>query len=266
MPRTSCPLQGRPATRPALTLAITLAAAMAATLGSALVPVWAQGCSARSAATPPRVVELYTSEGCSSCPPADIWLSRLGARPDVIALGFHVNYWDRLGWPDRFADPAYTQRQVDWSARLGQRGVYTPQVIVDGNDWRGWPALPATPLGSTSASEAAPQLTLTRDSDGSVQAQVQPQTGSALRWRGFWAVTEDRHSSRVRAGENAGETLRHDHVVRLWRPVDAWPAQSGLSTRLEVGRGVDEHPRRVVFVITDLAGRRPLQAVALGRC
>jgi hypothetical protein len=77
-------------------------------------------------------------------------------------------------------------------------------------------------------------------------------------------VLEDRHVSAVRAGENAGETLRHDHVVRLYRPVAPWPASAGTQQRLQVSRGVAEHPRRVAFVVTDATTHRPVQALALG--
>ena len=78
-------------------------------------------CSATSGATAPLVVELYTSEGCSSCPPADRWLSTLKGRPDVLALAFHVNYWDRLGWPDRFASVEATERQHKLAQLAGSR-------------------------------------------------------------------------------------------------------------------------------------------------
>ena len=223
-------------------------------------------CTAQSAATPPRVVELYTSEGCSSCPPADAWLATLKGRADVIALGFHVHYWDRLGWPDRFANEAYTRRQYDWASRQGSRSVYTPQVLVDGQDWRGWPRLPAAP--NAAPATAVPQVTLTRQDDGKVQARVEPLATAAsspdLRWGGYWAVVEDGHVSRVRAGENSGETLRHDHVVRLHQPVPAFAAREGLTSRLDVPQGVASNPRRVVFVVTSVPGERTLQALALG--
>src|SRR5439155_369615 len=81
--------------------------------------------------------------GCNSCPPADRWLSGLKGRSDVVALAFHVDYWDRLGWVDRFADAAYTRRQVEQQRLSGGGFVYTPQVLVDGRDWRRWPTLPA---------------------------------------------------------------------------------------------------------------------------
>ena len=219
---------------------------------------------------PPRVVELYTSEGCSSCPPADAWLSTLKGRADVIALGFHVHYWDRLGWPDRFASEAYTRRQYEIAARLGSRNVYTPQVLVDGRDWRGWPRLPqagtapaAQATQATQAAQPAPEVVLTREADGRVHARVSPSAAASHQLAGYWAVVEHEHMSRVRAGENAGETLRHDHVVRLHRALPPFAAREGLSSRLDVPAGVAAHPRRIVFVVTSLADGRPLQAVAL---
>ena len=215
----------------------------------------AAGCQAVSTATAPTVVELYTSEGCSSCPPADKWLSTLKGKPDVLALAFHVNYWDRLGWPDRFASPELTARQHELARLAGSRQVYTPQVVAGGRDWRNWPQLPPP-------APSRVHLTLTREGER-VTAQVAAAPGTALQLGGYWAVLEDQHLSQVRAGENAGETLRHDHVVRLYKPVPAWAAAQGGNSQLSVSRGVAEHPRRVVFVVTDAATNKPLQAVAL---
>ena len=216
-------------------------------------------CKASSGANAPVVVELYTSEGCSSCPPADKWLSTLKGRPDVLALAFHVNYWDRLGWPDRFASPETTARQHQLAQLAGSRQVYTPQVVAAGRDWRVWPKLP----------EPTPSrvgLTLTREGD-KVTAQIVAATGvtpaPSAQLGGYWAVLEDQHVSQVKAGENSGETLRHDHVVRLYKPVPQWAAAQGSSSQLSVSRGAPEFPRRVVFVVTDSATQRPVQALAL---
>ncbi len=231
--------------------ALLLAAALALPAGAAPL------CMATSSARPPVVVELYTSEGCSSCPPAERWLSALKGRPDVIALAFHVDYWDRLGWIDRFASPGLTARQAQVARQAGDGTVYTPQVVVDGQDWRAWPRLP--PPGS-----AGPvQLALAREG-GTVVAQVSSATGGSPQLAGYWAVVEDGYDSHVRAGENAGATLHHDDVVRLYRPVAAWPATAPQRLELQVSPGVVEHPRRVVFVVTDPATGRPLQALALG--
>lgn len=239
--------------------AILVLAAFAGLAGAA-APLHAMTCTARSGPAPPRVVELYTSEGCSSCPPADAWLSTLKGRADVIALGFHVTYWDRLGWPDRFATEAYTRRQYEIASRHGSRSVYTPQVVVDGRDWRGWPRLPEPASGNP----PAPEVVLLREADGRVHARVAPAASvPARRFAAYWAVVEDRHSSLVRAGENAGETLRHDHVVRLHHPLPDFAANEGLSSRLDVPPGAAAHARRIVFVVTSLPDHRPLQAVVL---
>ncbi len=232
--------------------ALTLSAAVA---GAAVAQ---PSCQARSGSTPPNVVELYTSEGCSSCPPADKWLSTLKGKPDVLALAFHVNYWDRLGWPDRFASPEATARQHELARLAGSRQVYTPQVVAQGRDWRGWPQLPA----ATAPSNTPVSLALTRDGD-KVTAQIGSARSASNQLSGYWAVLEDQHVSKVRAGENAGETLRHDHVVRLYQPVPAWTAAQGHSSQITVNRGVPEHPRRVVFVITEGGTQKPLQALAL---
>jgi hypothetical protein len=218
-------------------------------------------CSAQSTERAPLVVELYTSEGCSSCPPADRWLSKLRDRRDVLALGFHVNYWDRLGWPDRFASAEITQRQYDLNRALGSRNVYTPQVVADGRDWRSWPELP-----SAAGAAPAPRVQLHWQGD-EVLAEVAAVARPGERLAGYWAVLEDRHESRVRAGENRGETLRHDHVVRLYQPVPAWDASAGGKARLTLNRGVPGFPRRVAFVVTEPRGLRPLQAVVVAaRC
>ena len=231
-------------------------------LGAACAATAASSCQATRSTTAPTVVELYTSEGCSSCPPADRWLSTLKGKPDVLALAFHVNYWDRLGWPDRFASAEITARQHELARLAGSRQVYTPQVVANGQDWRDWRDWPKLPAHSVNSATPV-SLTLSREGD-TVTAQVAATRAPSTQLSGYWAVVEDQHVSRVRAGENAGETLRHDHVVRLYKPVPAWAAAQGGSSQLNVSRGVPEHPRRVVFVVTDAASRRPLQAVALG--
>jgi hypothetical protein len=235
-------------------------------LGAALLPAVATlnvqaldagSCSARSAAQPPAVVELYTSEGCSSCPPADRWLSTLKGRTDVLALGFHVNYWDRLGWPDRFATAQTTERQHLLQRASGAPYVYTPQLVQNGRDWRGWGdaglrALPAS------------ELVVTLERQGHAVSAKVAGGAAGQRLAGYWAVLEDGHASRVRAGENAGSTLKHDHVVTLYKPMPAWSGTSAAALALELPPPQGGTARRVAFVVTDPQGVKPLQVAVLG--
>ena len=144
------------------------ALALALVLGQAIAAPNHPGssCSAQSPATMVPLVELYTSEGCSSCPPADRWLSRLKENPAVVALAFHVDYWDKLGWKDRFASPAYSRRQAQQQAFNGARFSYTPQVVLNGRDHPHWNAT-AIPASSSARSPATVTLTLSRSSDES---------------------------------------------------------------------------------------------------
>lgn len=215
----------------------------------------AAACTAESGATTPAVVELYTSEGCSSCPPADRWLSTLKGRPGVLAVAFHINYWDHLGWQDRYATAEGTQRQRALARAGGQPSVYTPQVRVNGVDLRAGAAVPAPQPSQL-------RMTLAREGD-EARVNVAALAADGRRLAGWWVVLEDGHSSHVRAGENAGETLRHDHVVRLYKPVTGWNAADGLKAGLVLPAAAPDHPRRIAFVVVDPATQRPLQALAL---
>lgn len=218
----------------------------------------AQTCQAQSPAEPPAVVELYTSEGCSSCPPADQWLSSIEAGSSVVALAFHVNYWNHLGWQDRFATPATTGRQYAIKAASGSPYVYTPQVVLNGADWRDWRRQAPARLPRLAARHA-PAVQLRREAD-QVFAEIgaSPLTGELA---GYWAVLEDGHVSRIKAGENAGSTLRHDHVVSSYQPVDAWDARAGQ--RLSMRLPTPQNGQRVAFVVTDRRSGKPVQAVVL---
>lgn len=221
----------------------------------------AQSCTARSGDRIAPVIELYTSEGCSSCPPADRWLSSLPAEPAAVPLAFHVDYWDSLGWPDRFASPAFTRRQNEQRAVNGARVNYTPQVVVQGRDRPDWPRL-APPL----AIGTAPLVDITLQGDGrAFGATVRPRPGAPERLVAFWAVTESGHRSRVTAGENAGEKLAHDHVVRQLHRVPPW---TGAEIRLSFVPSLPAdaaHPRALSLIVLDAASGRPLQALRL-RC
>ncbi len=162
----------------------------------------------------PIVVELFTSEGCSSCPPADALLAELAGRPDVLALSFHVDYWDRLGWKDPFSSPDATRRQHGYADLLGLATVYTPQMVVDGR----WQAVGSDrseveqALGSARRNRNDVPITLAVDHD---RAQIMLGPGgdgvaATVLLIGF----DRRHVSAVTRGENGGRTLPHIDVVR----------------------------------------------------
>ncbi|MGE0348956.1 DUF1223 domain-containing protein [Hydrogenophaga sp.] len=217
----------------------------------------AQDCEARSGPKPLAVVELYTSEGCSSCPPADRWLSTLKTQDGVLALSFHVNYWNHLGWRDPFATPETTARQYRLKEALGGKYVYTPQVVLNGRDHRSWGGQGARDLAPLPAA-SAPGLRLVREGNQVTAELAASPAHTAL--AGYWAVLQDGLVSRVTRGENAGESLRHDHVVSHYQPVEPWPAGETRRTRLTLPAGGNP---RVAFVVTDPSLTRPVQALVL---
>jgi len=236
---------------------------MLGALSAALAgPAWAQGACQVVAEGPMRpVVELYTSEGCNSCPPADRWLSAAGARGTVLAAAFHVDYWDRLGWRDRFASAEASARQRDELASVGARFAYTPQVIVNGRDSRAGAPLPA-PVASPV------HLLLHRDGDA-VRVEVSASRSAGMevppRLALWWALREDDHVSQVRAGENAGVTLTHDAVAREFGRAAAWTSSEPHALMLHApSRGEGGRVAKLLVVVTDAATGRPLQAAELG--
>ena len=161
----------------------------------------------------PIVVELFTSEGCSSCPPADALLAELARRPDVLALSFHVDYWDRLGWKDPFSSREATDRQNRYAKLLALHTVYTPQIVVDG--W--WEAVGSDRADVERALELArrnpPEVPVTLALDHG-QAQIAVGPGSGVAASVLLIGFDRRHVTAVKRGENSGRTLAHVDVVR----------------------------------------------------
>ena len=205
------------------------------------------------------VIELYTSEGCSSCPPADQWLSTLKDKP-VVAQAFHVTYWDYIGWKDRFANPAFAVRQKEVATANGLSGIYTPQLVRNGRDWRNW-RLPWQDVDFTGQAGAAITLRRSDGADG-FEARVVPASASGG-WTAYWTVTEHNHSSRVKSGENSGEFLKHDFVVRQYTPMGSY--QGAQSLKFYAIAPQAEHPRQINLVVADVRTGQTLQAVSL-RC
>ncbi len=166
------------------------------------------------------VVELYTSEGCSSCPSADRWLSRLIEAPkdelDVLALAFHVDYWDYLGWKDRFSSAAYTSRQRQLGANNLQQTIYTPEFFVNGMETRGTNSiLDKIRQANQQQSPLDLKLTVSRDKTSLVLDLHSPgdrDTIGQIHHR--YLVYENNLSTDVKRGENSGEILKHEQVVR----------------------------------------------------
>jgi hypothetical protein len=202
------------------------------------------------------VVELFTSEGCSSCPPADALLGSLVAEgnPHLIALAFQVDYWNSIGWTDPYSSEASTERQREYATAFGTTSVYTPQMVVggvdafNGSDREHARAAIATALGQ--APRANVTLKLVPTAGGvHVQAHVDPlPPGNLLRV----ALVERGLVSEVRAGENAGKTLRHEDVVRSF--MNAALAEADAAVELSVPAGVRRDRAEVVAFVQAARG------------
>ena len=181
-------------------------------------------CFAQSGPRRVALLELYTSEGCSSCPPADKWLGSLAARKfvpaNLLPLAFHVDYWNDLGWSDPFSQAKFSDRQRQYSRRRGASFVVTPQFLLDGRDYQR-PLLLEDIEGKAKSINRTPpraeiRLTQVR-SAGQIDARVEVRIDAAADRRDaqvFLALYENNLVSAVKAGENRGAVLRHDFVVR----------------------------------------------------
>lgn len=194
-------------------------------------PVSAASCSAQRHWAP--VVELYTSEGCSSCPPADAWLGSLAAAAAahrVVPLAFHVDYWNYIGWKDPYASADYSARQRRLARAEGGTVVYTPQVRLAGEDFRGWSSADRVneriARGTPRASEPIDMLLDLGTRELSVDARATLPADTVA----YVALYERRLASSVTRGENAGRRLEHDFVVRAY----AGPFAVGRDGRLAV--------------------------------
>ncbi len=222
-----------------------------------------ENCSAKSAATLTPVIELYTSEGCSSCPPADAWLSTFKAahqQGKVVAQAFHVNYWDYIGWKDRFATPAYTQRQRELSARTQLNNIYTPQIAKNGITERDTSDVQAL-IASKESAQAS--IVLKQLEANRFEAMIEPMQAIGA-WTAYFTVTEHDHLSKVTAGENRGETLKNDFVVRQYVPLGQFSGAqtlkfSSLAPTVTSGK---THPRQINVVISDAKTGRTIQAIS----
>jgi hypothetical protein len=223
-------------------------------LGLLVVEMTAGPLKFSSGDTRTHLVELYTSEGCSSCPPAEKWLGRLSEAPglwrDFVPVAFHVVYWDNLGWKDRFASREYTERQYAYANRWGGNKVYTPGFVLDGEEWRGAFGAPPKPAKEKSGvltveygDDATCYVSFTGEEFGEVHVAL---LGSGI-------------TSRIAAGENRGRTLEHDFVTLALKTS---PLKNGVATvslkKPEAAEGMTKHA--IAVWVTAVGQSTPLQA------
>lgn len=212
---------------------------------------WAEG---------PVVVELFTSQGCSSCPPADKILGELAQRDDVVALALHVDYWDYIGWKDSFANPAFTKRQRAYAHAAGGRTIYTPQMIVGGEDH----VIGTKPMELADRinehREAPNPVDVSIDRNGdvvSITARSQRRVPSDLIVQ--LVTYSPKETVQVRRGENAGRTLNYHNVVRDWTRVGAWNGEGEYRAKVRVPGGLS------VAVLVQRANAGPIVGAAKAR-
>jgi hypothetical protein len=238
---------------------------MALSTGFALsfhpVDAYAGSCMGQSAAQKVSLVELYTSQGCSSCPPADHWLGTFTQRDDVVPLSMHVAYWDYIGWKDPFAKPEFAQRQR-WLAQVSKsNSVYTPGVFVGGGEFREWGStfMQQRLFARNTSSMAGASIRIEKISAGSGMWKVSANLEgaySADNKRLFVAGTKNGMVSKVRAGENNGRTLTNHHVVDFWS--GALAPKSG--SQFEWQGTIANEPDELVAFVQDMKTGEVLQA------
>jgi hypothetical protein len=269
------PVAVRPAARQRPTR-MRIVLALLATL--AALPAQSEQCSAQSGSQTAALVELYTSEGCDSCPPADRWLSGLGRRglaPErVVPLSLHVDYWDYIGWKDPYAKREFSSRQRKLTQLQRNAFVYTPQVMLQGRDYREWgtrafeervarinaqPAKAGLSLQITAVTKETMSVLVHAE-----LADVAQKQDAAL----YVASYENKLASKVTSGENRGHTLEHDYVVLEWQGPFSFASGPRLMERrdlLLLPKAVPGNSGAVAFV-QNRRNLEVLQALMLPAC
>ncbi len=238
----------------------------------ALLPVvaWAAPAGGDPSSAPtPVLVELFTSEGCSSCPPADQLLIELdqsqgAGGAEIIALGEHVDYWDHLGWRDRFSSAQFSRRQNDYAARFRLDSVYTPQMVLDGKyEFVGNDAGKVRQaLADAGRSRKPSRVALQREGENSLSVRVE-NAGKASP-EVLLAITESGLSTKVGGGENGGRTVRHTAVVRRLQLLGKTKDGSfNTQARLETDAGWRRENLKAVVFVQDAGSREILGAAAV---
>jgi hypothetical protein len=188
--------------------------------------------------SPVVVVELYTSQGCSSCPPADEFLAELARDPMIIPLALHVDYWDYIGWADSFADPKFTARQKAYARDIGSRTIYTPQMIVGGLDRveGNAPAEVASLVMKHMQAAQVVSVTVVRDGEKLViRAEAARPLGRVIKVQLVRYTPED--TVEITRGENAGHTVTYHNIVTSWLNVGDWDGGAPLELEASYPKG-----------------------------
>ena len=213
----------------------------------------ALGLSATTAAelrkSPKAVLELFTSQGCSSCPAADALLDKLSQRSDIVALAYHVDYWDYIGWPDTFGAKANSDRQRDYAEGFGSSRIFTPQLVVNG---RG--GVVASREGEVDAALASAALPVTIDldvsDDGMLEISVPP--GEGNREAVMWLVTfVNRAEVEIERGENKGKTVAYTQIVANRQVLGMWESATGAEMRMPIAELLDAPANGIAVLIQE---------------
>jgi hypothetical protein len=223
-------------------------------------------------------VELFTSEGCSSCPPADALLKKLSEQQSmqgvqIIALEEHVDYWNHLGWRDPYSSIEFSERQNDYAQVFGTDGIYTPQMVVDGqNEFVGSRGLAAREAIQKAANQPKVEIALVASANASPKKpafDVQVKSLGGISVRGemeLWAaVTEKGLQTDVKAGENSGETLKHAAVVRSLKKIDTLRDPAGYHSQipLAIDPGWKKENLTAVVFLAEKSSRRIIGAATI---
>ncbi len=215
---------------------------------------------------PSAVIELFTSQGCSSCPPADALLTQLGTRGDVVALAYHVDYWDYIGWEDTFALPGNGQLQRAYAQAWGKGRIYTPQMVINGQ--RGIAGTYSSEIRALVRSTTLPlDLQVREFNDGTLTLSMEgsPRHQDAVVWlvtfKGSAEVTIDR-------GENSGHTMAYSHIVTSRQAIGMWTSSDGLDMRIPLEEALGPENDGAAILVQEKHGELPgpiLGAVAITR-
>jgi len=227
------------------------------------------------------LIELYSSEGCSSCPPADRWLAGLRKDPGLwkrfVPLGFHVDYWNRLGWVDRFSNQAFTERQSRYASEWKSESVYTPEFVLNGSEWKSLlqrqaDSAPRTQAGLLKARQVGPRRFTVSFAPSSSLAPELAKAGRTGGWTVHGAWLGNGLETEVKNGENTGRKLSHEFVVLALGSVALPASPMGSSTPVDLelpvpspsvssDSGSQPRSRSVAFWVTARGSSTPVQAV-----